>query len=407
MGGIVLFKDKNDCCACGACENICPKRAISMKRDEYGCLYPKIDENICIKCGACKQVCAFQGENKSSIPCKTFAAVNRNQSQLMGSSSGGVFSAVASKFLQEGGVVFGATLTFENGHANPHHIAVETLEDLPKLQGSKYVQSNIDFCYQEAQEFLNRGRKVLFSGTPCQVAGLYGYLCRPYKNLTTMDVICHGVPNAKFFDEYIQMEKTRRRAKKITGYIFRDKKNGWGMSGRIYLINKKGISKSEVVPAKLSSYYTLFLNGCTYRENCYSCKYANEARVSDLTIGDYWGIEKEHPELLAKDNYNQKLGISCILVNTEVGQQLCDSMGGLLCFAESVLEKIQHRNGQLIRPSSRPLDREKVLELYKTGGYSAVEKWFQNKFRTQIIIHTIYNKIPYSLRIKLKKIMKG
>ena len=408
MEEIILFKDKKDCCGCGACVNVCSKKAITMQPDEYGFLYPQIDPEACVKCGACKKVCAYQDESKNgSKPMLAFVAANRNKEQIMNSASGGVFSAVATKFLIEGGVVFGATLTFENGHANPHHISIEVMEDLPKLQGSKYVQSSIGECYKEAQTFLKQGRKVLFSGTPCQVAGLYGFLRKDYDNLTTIDLICHGVPNAEFFDGYIQVEKVKRKVKEIMGYAFRDKKKGWGMNGRIDMKNKKEKVCSVYVPARLNSYNTLFLDGYTYRENCYSCRYARQNRISDLTIGDYWGIEVEHPELLGVGGYDEKAGISCVLVNTEKGKNLCASMEELLRLDISEFEKVQRRNGQLIAPSKKANGREQILEIYKNNKYPGVEMFFQKRFKKQIVIHKIYNAVPRSFRLKLKKILKG
>ena len=326
---IILFDDKKNCCACGACMNVCPKDAIRMEEDEYGFLYPQIDETKCVQCGACKKVCAYQNGPKLFEPKQVFVAVSKNKNQLLNSASGGVFAAVATKILKDGGVVFGATLDFENGHANPHHIKIENQKQLTKLQGSKYVQSSIGITYKQTKDYLKKGRIVLFSGTPCQISGLYEYLGKEYNNLYTIDVICHGVPNAKFFDDYLQIEKQRRSADKIEDYAFRDKRKGWGMNGRITLA--KGRKQKKVyIPARLNSYNTLFLDGMIYRENCYSCKYARRERCADLTIGDYWGIEKEHPELLKNNMYNEKEGISCILANTEKGIKTCQNIKELL-----------------------------------------------------------------------------
>ena len=212
---IILFDDKKNCCACGACMNVCPKDAIRMEEDDYGFLYPQIDETKCVQCGACKKVCAYQNGSKLFEPKQVFVAVSKNKKQLLNSASGGVFAAVATKILKDGGVVFGATLDFENGHANPHHIKIENQKQLTKLQGSKYVQSAIGITYKQTKDYLKKGRIVLFSGTPCQISGLYEYLGKEYDNLYTIDVICHGVPNAKFFDDYLQIEKQRRSADNI------------------------------------------------------------------------------------------------------------------------------------------------------------------------------------------------
>lgn len=405
---IKLFSDKEDCCGCGACMNICPKSAITMRPDEAGFLYPAIDDKLCIECKACQKVCNYQNGHELNEPKKAFAAVNSNKKQLMLSASGGVFSAIATKILKEGGVVFGATLSFDNGYANPHHIGIESINELPKLQGSKYVQSKIGDTYKQAKRYLSVGRTVLFSGTPCQIDGLYGYLKKDFDNLFTIDVICHGVPNEILFNGYLQAERKKRTAKEITGYAFRDKRKGWGMNGRIDYIRKKdGLRKSDFIPARLTSYNTFFLDGDIYRENCYSCIYARKDRSSDLTIGDYWGIEIEHPELIKKENLDESKGISCILANTEKGISLCENMEDTLQLYESEFNKVSHKNGQLNRPSSKGIKREKVFAVYKSHGYNGVEKWFRKTYKNKIILYTIYYAVPRKLRLCIKQVLKG
>lgn len=402
---IVLFDNKVNCCACGACMNICPKGAITMIEDEYGFLYPEINKELCIKCGVCKKVCAYQNISPTKRPLKAFAAVNKNKEQLMKSASGGVFSALATNVLNKGGVAFGATLTFEDGHAIPKHIAIDHVEQLPLLQGSKYVQSSIGDTYKQAKMYLQEGRLVLFSGTPCQIGGLYGYLGKDYENLITIDVICHGVPSAKMFDDYLQNERIKRKAQSVIGYSFRDKKKGWGMNGRLDLQFADKKVKSFYIPARLASYNTLFLDGDTYRENCYSCKYAGALRPADLTIGDYWGIEVEHPELLKKKQYEEHYGISCILANTDKGIMVCEGINNQI-LAESTFEKVSNKNGQLKEPSRKSIKRDYVLDLYTQNGYRNLDMWFQNSYRRQIMVHSVYNVLPRTIRAKIKRLLK-
>lgn len=404
---IKLFSDKEDCCGCGACMNICPKSAITMRPDEAGFLYPAIDDKLCIECKACQKVCNYQNGHELNEPKKAFAAVNSNKKQLMLSASGGVFSAIATKILKEGGVVFGATLSFDNGYANPHHIGIESINELPKLQGSKYVQSKIGDTYKQAKRYLSAGRTVLFSGTPCQIDGLYGYLKKDFDNLFTIDVICHGVPNEKFFNDYLEEERKRRKARKITGYTFRDKSQGWGMVGRIDLLKKDGSSDSVYIPARLESYYTLFLDAAIYRENCYSCKYAAQKRIADLTIGDFWGIETEHPELLVDNSCSIRDGISCVLANSNKGISICRNMKEILQFHDSSFEKISHKNGQLIEPSHKMNSRSAIMQIYTEKGYVAVESWFRKKYKKQIVMHTLYHRLPIKLRLRIKQVLKG
>ena len=216
---IKLFKEKNDCCACGACLNICPKQAISMQKDEYGFLYPQIDKGKCIKCGLCLKTCAFQNSELKNIPIKTYAAQSDN-TDLKESASGGIFASIATNVLREGGVVYGAAMEMENDKLIVRHIAVENDADLIKLQGSKYVQSSTEKIYQDVKKKLNDNRLVLFSGTPCQVDGLNSYLGKTYDNLITIDIICHGVPNNQMFQDYIALLEEKYKDKIIkAGYI--------------------------------------------------------------------------------------------------------------------------------------------------------------------------------------------
>jgi len=401
----VPFYEKKNCCACGACENICPQNAISMETDEEGFLYPNINNEKCIECGACTTACTYQNVELSHIPLQAFVAVNKTKDQLRYSASGGVFSAIATMVLNEGGIVFGATLDFEDGYAKPQHIAINQVEHLPRLQGSKYVQSKIGNTFKQARDYLIQGRRVLFSGTPCQISGLYGYLKKNYENLITIDVICHGIPNEKLFNDYLQMEKKRIKAQTVINYSFRDKKKGWGINERIDFIYYLGEQKSIYRPGRLTSYNTLFLDGIIYRENCYSCPYAQRKRVSDLTIGDFWGIENEHSELLWKKGYDKMKGISCLLVNTEKGCYICERMHENLQMEVSTLEKVSCKNGQLNKPSVESPQRKFVLNLYVEKGYGEVEKWFEKHYRKQIFFYTIYNSLPCIVLLKVKMII--
>lgn len=404
----ILFENEINCCACGACESICPKQAIDMKENKEGFFYPHINREKCIECGVCQKVCAYQKGGDLHTPLRAYAAVNRDREQLLRSASGGAFAAIATYVLAHNGVVFGASLQFEDGCAVSKHIVIDRVEQLSLIQGSKYVQSFIGGqTYQETKKYLELGQTVLFSGTPCQIAGLYGYLGDSPDNLITIDLICHGVPNAKFFNDYLQFERKKRHAKAITGYSFRDKKKGWGMNSRIDMTMKRGIRKKIYIPARLNSYYTLFLDGVTYRTNCYSCPYAQKQRVSDLTIGDYWGIEVEHPELLGKYGVEEKDGISCVLANTKKGIQICAEVRDVLQESESSLEKVSRRNGQLNSPSKHSKSRSVMMNIYVKKGYKGVDMWFKKKYWWQLIVHAIYNVIPRKVRIRIKLVLRN
>lgn len=386
--------------------NICLKKAILMKEDECGFLYPQIDEKLCVKCGACKKVCSYQNVAETNNPVDVYAAVSKNTDVLQ-STSGGIFASLATSVIHEGGIVYGASMEYIDGVLTPMHIGVDSLTDLIKLQGSKYVQSYIGNTYQEVKKQLVDGRMVLFSGTPCQVAGLKSYLHNDYDTLLLLDLICHGVPSAKFFQDYIAQLENKLKGN-IIRFKFRDKTDGWGLNGRADYISKSGNQKSILVLPGESSYYSLFLNSDIYRENCYSCKYANSQRPGDITIGDYWGIEKEHPELLATyfdGRLERKKGVSCLIVNTEKGVRYMELYKSGLVAYPSLFEKVARSNDQLNAPSHTSSMRTYIMDLYKDKGYSAVEKWFIRKQGWKRYAKKLVNMMPAGFKIGLKKMM--
>ena len=400
---IVLFHKKEQCCGCGACMNICPKQAISMEEDEYGFIYPHIDYEKCVSCGACKRVCAYQNADEKNEPIFSYAAVNENSSQKIMSASGGLFAALATKVINDGGVVFGCTLEFIDSKAVIHHVAIEKIDDLPRLQGSKYVQSSTEFSFKETLKYLSENRTVLYSGTPCQIAGLKGFLGKDYSNLILVDLICHGVPNARFFNDYLEVVRKKRKYREIVNYSFRDKKKGWGMNCRIDAIDENGEKKSLYIPARLASYNTFFLDGDIYRKNCYSCKYACDHRAGDITIGDYWGISNEHPEIVDKKGFEEKEGISCMIISTEKGKDFIDSAGLKIDKIGTEYHKIAKYNKQLNQPYSLSPKRDSILSMYEKKNYDEVEMYFKKAYRKQRIIHYIFNKLPRSFRKIIKK----
>lgn len=395
MKEIKLFEDKKDCCACGACLNICPKQAITMQKDEYGFLYPQIDESKCIKCGLCLKICAFQNSELKNVPIKTYAAQSNN-TDLKESASGGIFASIATNVLREGGVVYGAAMEMENDKLTVRHIAVENDADLIKLQGSKYVQSSTEKVYQDVKKKLNDNRLVLFSGTPCQVDGLNSYLGKKYENLITMDIICHGVPNNQMFQDYISLLEEKYKDK-IIDFKFRDKTKGWGLTAKGY---------TAIIPANVSSYYYMFLKSYINRDSCYSCKYACKNRCGDITIGDYWGIEKAHPEALKEDvcGLDYKKGISCLIVNTEQGIKFLKKYKSDLRLLNSCFERVGKYNKQLNYPSKVNFNhREKILNLYIADHNF---KNFENLLQFTFIVNKLKNIMPKWFKNQIKKLLK-
>lgn len=405
---IILFNNKSDCCGCAACMNVCPKGAIAMTKDEYGFIYPQINRDKCVECGLCMRVCSFQNKQESGSVKSSYAAAATDKKLLAGSASGGVFAVAAKKILSDGGVVFGCSMETENNELTPRHIMISHLTDLKKLQGSKYVQSFIGDTYQQVKQQLQKGVPVLFSGTPCQIAGLYGYLQnKDYDNLYTMDLICHGVPSADIFRDFIRLCE-KKCGGKIVDYYCRDKKHGWGNFCQTAVVEYKNGKRKEVTVSKKSSYCVLFLEAAIYRESCYSCKYTNQHRVGDITIGDFWGIEKHHPEYLSEDGKLKELeGISCMLVNTEKGKMLLESLDGEVTALASEFKYVADDNGQLKFPSKVNENRSQVLELYRNKGYAAVDKWHNKRLGVKRYIYTLWDGLPLGLKSKLKRILKN
>lgn len=402
---INLFENKKDCCGCGACMNVCPKQAISMQEDEYGFLYPVIDDSLCVKCGCCKRACGYQNIIESASPIATYASSNNNDDQILKSASGGMFAAFAEKILKVGGIAFGASMETIDGKLTPMHLGITEENDLIKLQGSKYVQSYIGKTYSEAKNYLISGRMVLFSGTPCQIAGLKAFLKNDYENLLTVDIVCHGVPSTRFFQDYITVLE-KNLGGTIVDFRFRDKTKGWGCTAKATVKGQSGI-KDKLIPCDLSSYYKLFLMSQIYRENCYFCKYASSHRPADLTIGDYWGIQQEHPELMANKGgiLTEDKGISCIIINTRKGKKYIDAFKESLNIFDSTFEKVSKQNDQLNAPSRKGADREKILELYSSKGYGAVEDYFKKKTGIKIYYYRLKNMIPREMKKSMKKIL--
>lgn len=407
MGKITLFHDKAECCGCEACVNICPQKAIHMEEDEYGFRYPCIDESLCVECGLCQRVCGYKHVEESNVPMNTYVARTLN-TDIMKSASGGVFASLAKSVIEQGGIVYGVSMEKVSEELIPMHIGVERPEELIKLQGSKYVQSVMGDTYRHVKEQLMQGRKVLFSGTPCQVAGLKAYLGNvSQENLLLIDIICHGVPSVSFFQSYIK-ELEKKLKGKITDFKFRDKSSGWGLVGKASFLTDKNEEKSKLIYARESSYYQFFLRGDIYRENCYSCKYASSNRTGDITLGDYWGIEHEHPDYLAANggDFDETQGISCMIINTSKGKEYVEQVSEGLKLGTSTYEKAARENGQLRHPTEISDKRQMILDMYVSGGYQEVDAWFKRKNLMKMPYVYVLDRIPVTLKKKIRRMLK-
>lgn len=372
MKKITLFQDKAQCSGCGACLQVCPVNAISMKEDETGCLYPEIREDICIRCEKCMKACSYHTPELTQ-PQWAYAAVGLQEETIKNSASGGVFAMLAKACLEKGGLVAGAVMAIENGNVQVYHTLSENPEDIAKMQGSKYVHSQAWHCYQPIKDSLKNGKTVLFSGTPCQVAAVKKMTGNP-ENLITVDLICHGVPPIRWLEDFIGLTG-RQLGGTITEFCFRDKAAPKPFTARMCV--QKG-KKKRIVRLRSSqlSYYQYFLESASYRENCYSCPYAVNQRVSDLTIGDYWGIEKIHGEDMQSGRMPQRRDWSCVIVNSEKGRRYLESHGKYLALWATEISSVAATNCQISAPSKKHPNREKLLAAYQKGGYRAVERMF-------------------------------
>ena len=333
-----------NCSSCAACANVCARNAVSMQLDAEGFYRPVIDAEKCVQCGACERVCPWnkpvENPNVANVSPKTEAAYAKDESVRLQSSSGGIFTVLAERVLDDGGVVVGVAQTAPTRFG---HIVVENKADLEKLRGSKYVQADVGLVYRDVRNLLKARRKVLFSGTPCQVAGLYAVLGNAASaDLFTVDIVCHGTPSVKVFEKYVrEMEMTDNSSLDVIN--FRDKSVGW--SGYALLHRFKS-GKSVSVHHGRSKYMRLFLSRICQNVSCDDCHYRKLPRIADITLGDYWGISKYHPEM------NDNKGTSVVMLNTAHGGELFDSVADKVVQCDSEVEYAIAGNPCIVRSST-------------------------------------------------------
>lgn len=365
---MIFLKSKYDCCGCEACAQRCVHSAIKMVRDNEGFLYPQIDTQICTKCGLCEKVCPIINQTDSKTPIATFAAKNKNEAIRLDSSSGGIFTLLATKTINNGGVVFGAKF---DEQWNVVHDYVETIEDLAKFRGSKYVQSQIGKCYKIAEIFLKNGREVLFSGTPCQIAGLKKYLIKEYLNLICVDIICHGVPSPIVWQKY----KAQFELSKTSSFSFRDKSNSWKKYEVVISKDQKEVIR-ETVGQNL--YMKLFLSDLCLRPSCANCPGKEGKSNSDITIADFWGIQNIHPE------FDDDKGCNLVIVNSEKGVELFNSLDECDKIDADFNQAISY-NPSYFKSVSEPKYRKYFFDNFDKFGFAIYNK-IQRKQKPSLIL---------------------
>lgn len=336
---MITIINKEDCCGCNACTVICPEQCISMQNDKEGFFYPLVDKEKCIDCGLCEDICPIMNKREENIdrfkkPI-VYAAYNSNNAVRLDSTSGGIFSALADKFFNKGEYVSGAIYNFDH---TVSHIVTNDPNKLTELRSSKYLQSFTDNSFREVKKILEADRKVLFCATPCQISGLYNYIGKDYENLITCDFICRGVNSPKVFIKYMDMLERQHKAKAFK-IKFKDKTYGWHrFSMKVDFENGKSYCKDRYNDPFFIGYLQ---NGNFARPSCYSCQFKGFPRKSDITLGDFWGIENFDPTM------DQDLGTSLVMVNSEKGKVFYESLGASIISKKFTLEQAAKENAAM------------------------------------------------------------
>lgn len=393
---MINIKNKKNCSGCHACANICPKKCITMKSDEEGFLYPSVDKDACVNCGLCEKVCHNIHRPRSKNIPKPYACYNKDPEQRRTSSSGGIFVLIAEEILKNGGAVFGAGF---DENVEVKHICVEHKDELSKLQGSKYVQSIIGDTYKKAKIMLDSGRKILFSGTPCQIDGLKLYLGKEYENLYTCDMICHGVPSPEVWKKYLKFQENLHRSQvdSENAPSFRSKVSGWiNFSMSINFKNGTNYTKANGNDPFMRS----FLTDLTLRPSCYRCVSKGISRNSDITLADFWGIEKVMPEM-----YDNR-GTSLVLVNTAKGRELFDSKKEFMVYKETDIRSALRYNVAVALSVLKPVKRDYFMNSLDNTNIETLLKECREKnffeiwfLRAKLILYVI----ELSIRAKIYK----
>lgn len=354
---MINLKDKKDCCGCTACSSICARKAISFYEDKEGFLYPKVNKQQCVDCGLCIKVCPvtyYRDVSKKADPV-VYAAINKDREEYLSSSSGGIFIVLANQVVSEGGIVVGASYD-----ADWHvvHTIAETKEECKKFQKSKYVQSDIRGIFKQIKDYLLKGRKVLFSGTPCQVAGLKLFLMKPYRNLITVDIVCHGVPSPKIYHEYLNFVSKGSAIKTLD---FKTK-NTNNHSTCLSIELEDGTRFENRLITRV--WNKLQFSNCIERPSCYDCQFSHLNRPADITIGDYWHYSKHSAAFFPNR------APSLVLLNTDAGKQLFDMIQERLHLEQSDTKTCLQPN--LMHPTKESIHRSVFWEAFEDMSFKSL-----------------------------------
>jgi len=377
---MIEITQKDRCSGCWACVNKCPVNAIEMIEDEKGFKYPKIDKEKCVNCGLCEKACPIVNNEELSHEVEAFACMNKDENIRLNSSSGGVFNLLAEEVIKRDGVVYGAAF---DDNFEVKHIKVDNNKDLERLRTSKYVQSEVGMMYSDAKKMLEEGKYVLFTGTPCQIEGLYSFLGKEYDKLYTQDIICHGVPSPLVWREYLKFRKMKD-SKNPVRINFRYKDEGWSLYALLLQYNNSAYKTSHRDDLFMQS----FLKNVILRDSCYACSFKKKIRKSDITLADFWGINKVLPEM------NDNKGTSLVIINSDRGKELFNIITEKIEFKEVNLEEALKYNASMIRSVAKPNNADDFFkEIGETRFDILVKKYVPHESKLVKILKKIKRKL--------------
>lgn len=366
---MIEIKEKQKCCGCWACENVCPKQCITMEMDDEGFRYPVVDKDKCVDCHLCEKACPeLKPMRDDSMPLANYIIQQKDKTVLRDSTSGGFFTAISKYVIVHGGAVFGAA--FDKDMVLRHTYA-ERMEDTVQFRGSKYVQSEIQHSYQDALKFLKEGRMVVFSGTPCQIEGLYGFLKgKLYDNLITVGLVCHGVPSPKLFDKYIRNQESLHHSP-VVDYRSRDKHYGYDYSTATISFENADEQYHHGMESDLL--LRLYFKNLISRPSCYDCHYKTINRISDITIFDCWDAPSASREF-------SNGGATNVFIYTEKGLKVFDAIKHDFVCGTDDIEKIIQRDGVMMKHYvPKPTNREEFFKDMNTMTIPQLEDKYDHK----------------------------
>lgn len=389
---MIQIEDKSSCCGCSACYAICPKQCISLSADKEGFLYPVVNAEVCINCGLCEKVCPVLHPKKKESQPDVFAAINTDEKIRQQSSSGGIFTLIAEKVIDEGGVVFGARF---NENWEVVHDYTETKEGLSYFRSSKYVQSNLGKAFNQAKSFLETGRKVMFTGTPCQIAGLKNFLRKSYDNLLTVDVVCHGVPSPGIWKEYLNQSVKNIYKNKchlgesielkdvIQNISFRSKEKGW-KNFHVAIEYKNG--ERESVPFYQNVYMNAFLSDFSLRPSCYACPAKLDNMQGDITLADCWGVDKLKPEI------DDDKGCGLMLIHNPAIWKQYDEVSSIVKYPLDLSDVVKY-NPMIMVSATVPVNRTLFFDLLSKIGLKKTYQYVTSPRLLIRILRSLYRKL--------------